>query len=444
MAVLDYIVGLGASVMMPIIFTIIGTFIGLGFGKSLKAGLCVGVGFVGLSVITKLLIDNLGPVVNAMVNLYGLSTNVLDIGWPAAAAIAYSSTIGALVIPVGVAINILMIITKTTKTMNMDIWNYWHYAFIGSIVYVATGSFLWGMFAAMTNLIWTMCIGELFMPRLHKFYKDLDDVSFTVPVCVPYAPFAIVINRVLDKIPLVNKIDFDAEYLQKRFGVLGEPIFLGTIIGAILGLSAKYAISDVLKLAVTMGAVMVLIPRITALLIEGLKPISEATSVLFRKKFKNYSGILIGMSPSLVIGHPTTLVCTLLAVPLILFISVLLPGNQFLPIASLGSVMYIYTFVTPITKGNVFRTLLIGVLALVMGNYICTNLAPIFTESAVAAGVVLPEGTYAVASFDYAGNPATWITYHLTNLKFVGASVLTAISLLLLALNRRQIKEGKL
>ena len=38
--------------MMPILFTIIGLCIGLSFGRSLKSGLYVGVGFVGLGIVT--------------------------------------------------------------------------------------------------------------------------------------------------------------------------------------------------------------------------------------------------------------------------------------------------------------------------------------------------------------------------------------------------------
>ena len=53
--VFKYIIGLGAAVMMPIIFTILGVCIGIKLPKALKSGLLVGVGFVGLSVVTALL-----------------------------------------------------------------------------------------------------------------------------------------------------------------------------------------------------------------------------------------------------------------------------------------------------------------------------------------------------------------------------------------------------
>ena len=63
---------MGAAVMMPIIFTILGVCIGIKFGKALKSGLLVGVGFVGLSVITSLLTSTLGPALEKVVEIYGL------------------------------------------------------------------------------------------------------------------------------------------------------------------------------------------------------------------------------------------------------------------------------------------------------------------------------------------------------------------------------------
>lgn len=46
--VFGYIIALGASVMMPIIFTIIGMCIGMKFGKALKSGLFCRSRFCGL------------------------------------------------------------------------------------------------------------------------------------------------------------------------------------------------------------------------------------------------------------------------------------------------------------------------------------------------------------------------------------------------------------
>ena len=77
--------------MMPIIFTILGVCIGIKFSKALKSGLLVGVGFVGLSVVTALLTSSLGPALSQVVEIYGLQLKVFDMGWPAAAAVAYNT-----------------------------------------------------------------------------------------------------------------------------------------------------------------------------------------------------------------------------------------------------------------------------------------------------------------------------------------------------------------
>ncbi len=152
--VFSYIISLGASVMMPIIFTVIGLCIGMKFGKALKSGLFVGVGFVGLGVVTALLTTNFNDPLKAISDIYHLQLNVFDMGWPAAAAVAYNTAVGALIIPICLGVNFLMLITKTTRTVNIDLWNYWHFAFIGAVAYFVMGeSLLWGYFAAIVCYI---------------------------------------------------------------------------------------------------------------------------------------------------------------------------------------------------------------------------------------------------------------------------------------------------
>ena len=74
--VFSYIISLGASVMMPIIFTVIGLCIGMKFGKALKSGLFVGVGFVGLGVVTALLTKNFNDPLKLISDIYHLQLNV--------------------------------------------------------------------------------------------------------------------------------------------------------------------------------------------------------------------------------------------------------------------------------------------------------------------------------------------------------------------------------
>ena len=149
--VFSYIIGLGAAVMMPIIFTVLGVCIGIKFSKALKSGLYVGVGFVGLSVITALLTSSLGPALSDVVRIYGLELKVFDMGWPAAASVAYNTLVGSFIIPVCLGVNLVLLLLGCTRTVNIDLWNYWHFAFIGAVVYfVFDENLYWGYFASVS------------------------------------------------------------------------------------------------------------------------------------------------------------------------------------------------------------------------------------------------------------------------------------------------------
>ncbi len=449
--IFNYILGLGAPVMMPIIFTILGICIKVKPAKAVKSGLLIGVGFVGLSIVTSLLTTALGPALKEVVKIYNLQLAVFDMGWPAAASIAYNTSVGAFVIPVCLGVNLLMLITRTTRTVNIDLWNYWHFAFIGAIVYFVTDSLLWGFFAAIICYILTLIIADLTAKKFQSFYEKMDGISIPQPFCAGMVPFAIAINKFLDKIPGINKINIDAEGMKKRFGLLGEPLFLGVIVGCAVGAFARYDLPKVLMLGIQMGAVMELIPRITGLFIEGLMPISDATRQLIARKFKNSEGLNIGMSPALVIGHPATLVVSLLLIPVIIILAVVLPGNEFLPLASLAGMFYLFPLVLPITKGNVFKTFIVGLVMLVIGVYFVTNLAPAFTLAAQDvyaqtqdAAVKIPEGFSSAAALDFASSPFSWIIYHLTvSLKYIGIAVLVFFTGAMMWINHRKIVKAK-
>ncbi len=451
--VFEYIIGLGAAVMMPIIFTILGVCIGIKFSKALKSGLLVGVGFVGLSVVTSLLTSTLGPALNSIVDIYDLKLKVFDMGWPAAASVAYNTSVGAFIIPVCLGVNILMLLTKTTRTVNIDLWNYWHFAFIGAVVYFASDNIWWGFFAAIICYIITLILADYTADRFQGFYDKMEGISIPQPFCQGFVPVAEVLNKGLDMIPGINKIEIDAEGMKKKFGLLGEPLFLGVIVGIIIGaLSCESwkevvdKIPYILGLGIKMGAVMELIPRITGLFIEGLKPISDATRELIDRKFKGAKGLNIGMSPALVIGHPATLVVSLLLIPVMLILAVVLPGNEFLPLASLAGLFYVFPLILPITKGNIPKTFIIGLLLMLLGLYLVTDLAPYFTLAAQDvyaatgdAAVAIPAG-FEGGSLDFASNPLAWVIFHLTHTcKWIGVTILVVITMFLMFLNRRAI-----
>ena len=446
--VFTYIIQLGASVMMPILFTVIGLCIGMKFGKALKSGLYVGVGFVGLGIVTALLTTNFNTPLDAISKIFDLNLAVFDMGWPAAAAVAYNTAVGALIIPICLGINFLLLVTKCTRTVNIDLWNYWHFAFIGAVAYfVMDQSLLWGYFAAISCYIVTLVMADLTAERFQKYYDNVEGISIPQPFCQSFTPFAIAINWLLDRIPGFSKLDIDAEGLKKKFGVLGEPLVLGVIVGALIGWAAQLDIKKILFLGVTMGAVMELIPRITSLFIEGLKPISEKTQEVVKNKFKGKK-VYIGMSPALVIGHPTTLVVSLLLIPVTLVLAIALSrgGNQFLPLASLAGMFYVFVMVLPYTKGNVVKTFIIGLVAVTIGLYFVTDMAPAFTlaantvyEATQDKAAQIPDG-FQAGALDFASSLFGYVIYACVKyLKWIGMGVLTIITVGMVVWNRMRI-----
>ena len=448
-----FIQGLGVSVMMPIIITIIGTALGAGFGKSLKAGLTVGVGFIGLNlVINNVLGTNLAPAVEQMTTRFGLALNIIDVGWPASSAIAMGSTVGLFIIPLGLVVNILMLITNTTQTVDVDIWNYWHFAFTGSIVAIITDNIMLGFAAAVINMVVVLILGDITAPQVEKSL-GMPGVSLPHGFTAAFAPIAMFVNWVIDKIPCVRDINIDVESMQKKFGVFGEPLFVGTIIGIVIGCIAYFDAADIagsvttiLTLGVSLGAVLVLIPRMAALLMEGLLPISDAASEFIQKHFQSRGKIYIGLDSAVGVGHPVTLSLALILIPVMLLLAVILQplGNQVIPFGDLSTATYMLVLITPIVNQNGFRGLIVGIIVLAVGLLISTYMAPFQTAAALQSGFDIASAAGSanamISSLCDGANPLTFIFVFLSNINgYVCVGVTGVLAIVFAIWNRRRI-----
>ena len=443
-AVFSYISGLGNTVMMPIIITVMGCLLGAGFGKSLRGGLTVGVGFIGLNLVTGLLGSNLGPAVQAMVGKYGLTLDAIDIGWVPASAIAFASQVGTFIIPLGLVINIIMLITNTTQTANVDIWNYWHFAFTGAMVQSLTGSLVLGLITAALNMIIIMVIADRTAEGLGT-YNGLPGISLPHGFTAAFVPIAFVANWILDKIPGLNKLNVDMDTIQRKLGVFGEPMIVGTFIGIIIGILANelpfgQAVGPVLGLGVTMGAVLVLIPKMAAMLMEGLIPVSDAAEALIEKKFSNRGKMYIGLDSAVGTGHPVALTCALILIPASIFLAVLLPGNRVLPFADLAVMPFVIVLIIPVCKGDFLRSLISGLVVFIVMLYCGTDLVDLLMET---AAVAQPE-VYANYGSNFSSicdgsNPLTWAMVKLGGLRWIGMAIMAAIAVVMAIWNRKCI-----
>ncbi|MFS8580906.1 MAG: PTS galactitol transporter subunit IIC, partial [Novibacillus thermophilus] len=58
---------LGATVILPVVIFLLGVLFGQKIGKAFRSGIIIGVAFVGIFMVVDLLVNNLGPAAQGMV-----------------------------------------------------------------------------------------------------------------------------------------------------------------------------------------------------------------------------------------------------------------------------------------------------------------------------------------------------------------------------------------
>ncbi len=406
MEILQWILGLGASVMLPIIMFVFAMIMGAGFSKSFRSGITIGIGFTGINLVINLLTSSLGPASTQMTERLGLNLTIIDIGWPAMSAISWAWVAAGLLIPVVLIINFIMLSLKLTKTMNVDLWNFWQFSFIGAAVTATSNSVVWGMVAGSVAAIIALLLADYTQKYIEEFF-GMPGISFPHLTALGFMPLVIPLNWLFDRIPGINKLYASPETIRKKFGLFGEPMMMGIIIGAVLGILAGFGIDEILKLAISMASVMFIMPKMVAILMEGLIPVSEAARDFMSKKFAGRE-IYIGLDAAVSLGEPSVIAVGLLMVPITIALAFIVPGNQLLPFADLAVIPFIVCLITAMSKGNVIRSLMISTIVMALVLVFATNLAPAETIMAQSAGVTLPEGATQIGNLDRA-NLITWV-----------------------------------
>lgn len=425
---LQWFVDLGSIVVLPILIFIFGIILGTKPSKAFTSALMVGIGFVGLNLVIDLLGGSLGPAAQHMVERFGLNLTTIDIGWPAAAAISYGTVLGSLSIPIAVGLNILLIVLGLTKTLNVDIWNIWHAAFISSLVFALTGNFAMGIFATVIYIMMILLFGDILGPVINKFY-GFPNITFPHGTSAPGFIFAIPLNWLFDRIPGIKDWKADPETIQKKFGVFGDSTVMGFMIGLVMGILAGYDFAGIGQLAVKTAAVMVLMPKMVSMLMEGLTPISESANDFVKKKFPGRE-LYIGMDAALSVGHPAVLSSSLLLVPITILLAVVLPGNTTLPFGDLATIPFLICLMAAVFGGNIIRTVIGGSIYMVTILYITSWVAPLVTASAKAANFDL-QGNSMITAMAEGGLWTTWVYVGLTKLlSWAGLGIIGVVVLI--------------
>ena len=152
---------------------------------------------------------------------------------------------------------------------------------------------------------------------------------------------------------------------------------------------------------------------------------------------KKYAGreFYIGLDAAILVGYPSAFSASLVLIPLVIFLSFILPGNHVLVFADLAIIPFVVAMCAPVMKGNVFRITIAGLVTLGIGFFFGNSLAELFTTAALAANFKFPEGTSGAVKMISIGDGFMWPPYLFTtlvsNLGILGLIVLAmGVSLL--------------
>lgn len=406
----QYVLGFGATVMLPIVIFVLALAFRIRPAKAFRSALVVGIGFVGVFTIFNLMGAQIGPAAQAIVARTGLNLPAVDLGWAPLSAITWGSPIAPFAIVLTLVINLVMLAFKWTKTIDVDIWNYWHFAFAGCLVYVATGNFFLGLLGSAIAAVVILKIGDWCAPLVQK-YCNLPGISLPTLSSAVFFPIGLLGNWVLDKIPGINKLHADPETIQKRLGIFGEPMMIGFMLGVLLGLLAGYDVKELLGLAINLGAVMYILPRMVRILMDGLIPISDGVKEFMSKRFPDRTDFYIGLDIAVAIGNPAIISTGLLLTPIAILLAFIVPGNQTLPIADLSNMAVFCSMIVVACNQNIVRSVIIAIPCLIGDLLICSAAAPLITQLATNVGYDTSASGSLVTAFLDGGNPFRYLLY---------------------------------
>lgn len=403
-----WFLGLGSTVIVPIVLIIMALIFRVPWQKAVRGGVTTGVGLAGLFLVVDLIIAALQPAVEALATRLGVAKSLVDVNW-ADAGIAWGwPGVAGLVVAI-ILVNLIMVVLRMTKTIWTDVWSYWHGSALAGFVWAMTGSVLLGVVAGVIYLV----IGSLLSDRTAKMYQEFNDMPGIGVPCgttVQASFIAMPVVWLLDRIPGIKDWDASPEGIRKRFGLAGEPVILGLLLGIVIGFAAGYDVSRTLGLGMQVATMMVVLPRMVSIISEGLVPITMSVVEFFRERFKNRE-IFVAVDCAVLLGHPAVMASSVIVFPLAVLLAAILPGVQMLPIASLAVVPFWAGAVVPYTKGNVVKTVIVLLVYALPFMYLSTLTADVHTLTFANMGQFADQigQGLRLASWDMGGDPLGFI-----------------------------------
>lgn len=379
----DFILSLGAAIFVPMIIIVAGLIVRMKVKDAISSGIILGVAFTGMTMLISFMTGAIGPAAEKMVKTVGVSLPVTDGGWTTMSTISWSWPWAALMFPLVVGVNIVLILLKQTQTFNADLWNVWGKIFTAVAVYYITGSVALAFVIAAIQTVFELKSADFHQHRVETL-SGIPGVTVTHKMVFLAAPMYPV-EYVLRKIPGLDR-SFNAEDMRNKVGLFAENHVLGFILGIIFGLLARFSIAETLTLAIQAATALTLFPVISKYFMQALEPISNAISEFMRERFGDRE-LYVGLDWPFLGGSNEIWLAVIWTVPITLAYSFFLPGNEILPFAGIINI----AIAVPayfVCRGNILRMMIQCVIFVPVFLWVGTAFAPFMTELANATKAV--------------------------------------------------------
>ncbi|MGX7417408.1 PTS transporter subunit IIC [Carnobacterium gallinarum] len=412
---IEWFIGLGGTYFVPIVMLIIGLCCKAGFKVSIKSALLIGIGLTGLNMITDFSVQAMQPITQKLSEQLNADFSIVDIGYGSVTA-AWSWPGVPWVILGIVVINIILVSLRLTSTLWVDMWNIWHGQALGVMFWAFTGSITLGIIVGIGTLVLSMFLADFHAKKFQEF-NHLEGVTVPAPSATFPATFAFFAMKIINIIPGLNKVKASSSDIKEKFGLLGENSVIGALLGVIIGLVSRISIAEIIQLSIKLAAILVILPAMLQFVADGILPITDNLASFMRDRFKGRK-LNIAVDPVLLLSDPSVMSTVIIMYPIAIFVSALLPGNNFLPVASLAALPYWIGGMAPYTKGNIVYNVILTTIWIIPTTLVATSLAGLTTGAAELTNILgdnIAAGTL-VSAWDEGGNLLMWVIVKISEL----------------------------
>lgn len=414
--VVTNIISIGPVILIPSILFVAGLITSRNPLKTLKNSIFIFIGLVGTSILLTIFVNFFEPIINTILVNSPKKFETLDVGWMVSEKVILNSPIILHILIAVISLNIIMLFLRLTRTINIDIWNYWNFLLVGSVIFAITEIKWMAILLSLVIASVTLILSDIYAPYIESYF-GIKGISNPQAQIICWAPISHLVNSILNRIPLIKRIHLFYEEIQYKLGIVSEPMIVGFILGFILGIITKYKnftlnietnILFALGSGVKLSLIIVLLPRMINLLFKGLVPImSNIRDFISRRITKRK--IYIGLDSIMFVGYPSVIGLSTIIIPLTVFIATRLPGNSLLPSADLVIIPFMLIWAIAPSRGDIFRSFISAVIIIPLVLWITGDMADLFTNFFQKYNLELIEGYKKISSIGSGANLFFWI-----------------------------------